>query len=84
MRRRCGGPSLSSLRSDGSGNFVVVWMSNTQDGSSNGVFGQVGADSAGNFIVAWSSDAQGGSGYGVFGQRYGQIVPVELMHFRVE
>lgn len=44
---------------------------------------------SGNFVVVWQSDMQDGglqegSGYGVFGQRYSQIVPVELMHFRVE
>jgi hypothetical protein len=27
---------------------------------------------------------QDGWGYAVFGQRYGMIVPVELMHFRVD
>jgi hypothetical protein len=44
----------------------------------------VAADSAGDFVVAWSSLGQDGSNYGVFGQRYGPIVPVELMQFRVE
>ena len=34
--------------------------------------------------IIWSSDGQDGSSFGVFGQRYSQIVPVELMHFRVE
>jgi hypothetical protein len=38
----------------------------------------------GNFIVAWQSDQQDGSQYGVFSQRYGPIVPVELMRFGVE
>ena len=28
------------MASDSSGNFVVVWMSDSQDGSSDGVFGQ--------------------------------------------
>ena len=28
------------MASDSSGNFVVVWESNNQDGSSSGVFGQ--------------------------------------------
>ena len=37
-----------------------------------------------NFVVVWQSDLQDGSSYGVFGQRYSPIVPVELMHFRVE
>jgi hypothetical protein len=44
----------------------------------------VAADSSGNFVVVWSSGGQDGSSHGVFGQRYSQIVPVELMHFRVE
>jgi hypothetical protein len=44
----------------------------------------VGADSSGNFVVVWSSYPQDGSSWGVFGQRYNMIVPVELMHFRVE
>jgi len=44
----------------------------------------VAADSCGNFVVVWESDEQDGSGFGVFGQRYNMIVPVELMHFRVE
>ena len=39
------------------------------------------ADSSGNFVVIWDSMAQGGN---VFGQRFGQIVPVELMRFGVE
>jgi hypothetical protein len=34
--------------------------------------------------VVWISGTQDGDGLGVFGQRYSQIVPVELMHFRVE
>jgi hypothetical protein len=96
---------------DASGNFVVVWTSAGQDGSSSGVFGQrflssgaplgpefrvntyttqaqnapaVATDPLGNFVVSWSSNAQDGSAYGIFGQRYNMIVPVELMHFRVE
>jgi hypothetical protein len=44
----------------------------------------VAAASAGNFVLAWQSDGQDGSARGVFGQRYNQIVPVELMHFRVD
>jgi len=32
--------TLPSIATDVSGNFVVVWQSNTQDGSSLGVFGQ--------------------------------------------
>jgi hypothetical protein len=44
----------------------------------------VGADPSGNFVVVWNSYGQDGSSYGVFGQRYNMILPVELMHFRVE
>jgi hypothetical protein len=43
----------------------------------------VAADSSGRFVVVWQSP-QDGSGYGIFGQRFGPIVPVELMHFHVE
>jgi hypothetical protein len=51
----------------------------------NGQFAPaVAADTAGNFVVVWASFQQDGSSYGVFGQRYSQIVPVELMHFRVD
>jgi hypothetical protein len=103
--------SLPAVAADSSGNFVVAWTSLAQDGSSDGIFGQryassgaplgsefrvntyttdvqsrasVGADSSGNFVVVWESLDQDGSGFGVFAQRYSQIVPVELMHFRVE
>jgi hypothetical protein len=99
------------VASDSTGNFVVVWTSSSQDGSSYGILGQryassgatlgpefgvntyttgaqaaasVTADAQGNFVVGWSSFGQDGSGYGVFGQRYSPILPVELMHFRVE
>ena len=102
---------VPSIASDASGNFVVVWTGDLQDGSSSGIFGQryasigaplgpefrintytsgeqslpaVGSDAAGNFVVVWRSYGQDGSHHGVFGQRYSQIVPVELMHFRVE
>jgi large repetitive protein len=44
----------------------------------------VAADPAGNFVVVWQSLGQDGSGFGIFGQRFGPILPVELMHFRVE
>jgi len=44
----------------------------------------VASDTSGNFVVVWVSYPQDGSSSGVFGQRYSQIVPVELMHFRVE
>ena len=44
----------------------------------------VDADVLGNFVVSWDSQLQDGQGLGVFGQRFGQIVPVELMHYGVE
>jgi hypothetical protein len=96
---------------DDAGDLVVVWSSNTQDGSNYGVFGQryantgtplgpefhvstytpnaqwlpaVSSDATGNFVVAWDSALQDGSGRGIYAQRYSQIVPVELMRFRVE
>lgn len=44
-----------SISSDSSGNFVVVWVSNTQDGSGYGVFGQryegSGGPLGGEFLV---------------------------------
>jgi hypothetical protein len=100
-----------SIASDAAGNFVVVWLSDGQDGSGYGAFGQryasdgallgtefrvntyttgwqftrdVAADPAGHFVVVWESLGQDGSTWGVFGQRYAAILPVELMHFRVE
>jgi len=103
--------AFPAVASDISANFVVTWTSFGQDGSGWGVFGQryvsagaplgpefqvntataayqqrpsVAAAPTGPFIVAWDSDGQDGSGEGVFGQRYGAIVPVELMHFRIE
>lgn len=36
------------------------------------------------FVVVWASGSQDGSGSGIFAQRYGPIVPVELMDFRVD
>ena len=90
---------------------MVVWLSDAEDGSTEGIFGQryastgvplgtefqvntyttggqtapsVAADALGNFVVVWDSELQDGSDYGIFGQRYGPILPVELMHFRVE
>jgi hypothetical protein len=99
-----------SAAADASGNFVVAWQG-VGSGYEFGVFGQrydssgtplgpefrvntyttndqvqpaVAADPSGNFVVVWQSAAQEGSGYGVFGQRYLPILPVELMHFRVE
>ena len=50
----------------------------------NQYFPSVAADSAGNFVVVWTSYGQDGSGLGIFAQRYGPIVPVELMHVSVE
>jgi hypothetical protein len=44
----------------------------------------IAADANGDFVVVWNSNAQDGQGSGVFAQRYNMIVPVELMHFRVE
>jgi len=44
----------------------------------------VAADPLGNFVVTWDSQLQDGSGLGVFAQRYGPILPVELMHAGVE
>jgi hypothetical protein len=103
--------SVPSVASDPAGNFVVAWTSYYQDGSVGGAFAQrydssgvplgpefrvntyvtdaqtfpvVAADAAGEFVVIWRSDYQDGSSFGVYGQRYSQIVPVELMHFRVE
>jgi hypothetical protein len=38
----------------------------------------------GDFVIVWKSWGQDGSAYGVFGQRFGRIVPVELMAVRVE
>jgi hypothetical protein len=105
------GESYPAVASDASGNFVVSWASNTQDGSNSGVFGQryaasgipagsefrvntfttsdqdqpaVASDPLGNFVVVWTSNTQDGSLDGVFGQRYGPIVPVELIHFAVD
>jgi hypothetical protein len=100
-----------SVATDSSGNFIVMWDSTTQDGDIDGIFGQryassgtplgpefrvntfttsyqgdpsVTADSSGKFVVVWTSYLQDGGDLGVYGQRYGQIVPVELMHVRVE
>jgi len=102
------GPHVAA---DASGDFVVVWGGYAQDGYNAGIFGQryassgaplgpefrvntyttynqyvssAAADSSGRFVVVWQSSGQDGSGYGIFGQRFGPIVPVELMHFHVE
>jgi len=101
-----------SVAADSAGNFVVAWTSSGgYGGMPADVFGQrfssvgaplgpefrintyttsgqhrtaVAADPAGNFVVTWDSYGQDGAGFGVFGQRYAPILPVELMHFRVE
>jgi len=44
----------------------------------------VAAVASGDFVVTRMSYAPGAPSFDVFGQRYGQIVPVELMHFRLE
>jgi hypothetical protein len=44
----------------------------------------VAADPSGNFVVVWLSQGQDGSLAGVYGQRYGQIVPIELMGLSLE
>ena len=44
----------------------------------------VASDPAGDFVVVWQGSLQDGSAYGMFGQRFGRIVPVELMRLRVE
>jgi hypothetical protein len=43
----------------------------------------VAADPLGSFVVVWQSYPQD-TNTGVFGQRYRPILPVELLHFRVE
>jgi len=45
---------------------------------------RVASDPTGNFVVVWESQGQDGDGRGVFGQRFGRIVPVELMEYQVE
>jgi len=50
----------------------------------NQYISSVAAGPSANFVVVWQSYGQDGSGYGVFAQRFGAIVPVELMHFRVD
>jgi hypothetical protein len=102
---------IPAVAADATGNFVVAWQSDLQDGSSYGTFGQryaasgmplgaefrvnsyttaqqavpaVAADGSGTFVVVWQSVGQDGASIGVFGQRFSQMVPVELMHFRVE
>jgi hypothetical protein len=43
----------------------------------------VAVDASSNFVVIWDS-AGNGDPDGIFGQRFSMIVPVEVMHFRVE
>ena len=57
---------------------VNSYTTNTQN------YPSVAAVPSGGFVVVWQSAYQDGSNYGVFGQRYGRIVPVELMHFPVQ
>jgi len=103
--------SFPRVAADAAGDFVVVWGSDDQKGSTYGIFGQrydavgtplgpefrvntytsfhqsapaVSADPSGDFVVVWTSDVQDGSYIGVYGQRYSQMVPVELMQFRIE
>ena len=52
--------------------------------SSSQFIPSVAADPSGSFVVVWHSLLQDGSGFGIFGQRFGPILPVELMHFGVE
>lgn len=44
----------------------------------------IATDSSGNFVVVWDSFMQDGDDRGVFGQRFGRIVPVELLQYQVE
>jgi hypothetical protein len=69
---------LSSGAPTGSEFRVSTYTTGVQDAAS------VAADSSGNFVVVWMSIPQDGSGYGIFGQRYGPIVPLELVGFGVE
>ena len=49
------------------------------------LFPAAAADPAGNFVVIWHrTDPQDGSLAGIYGQRFGRIVPVELMRFAAE
>jgi len=100
-----------SVASDSSGNFVVAWVSPIPGFSNRDIFGQrfassgtplgpefrvntyttfvqykptVASDAAGNFVVVWQGFNQDDLAYGIVGQRFSQILPVELMHFRVE
>ena len=44
----------------------------------------VSADASVSFVVAWQSYTQDGSSDGIFGQRYGEVIPVELIQLSVE
>jgi hypothetical protein len=106
------GPQSSpSVASDGSGNFVVVWVGAGPGDANDSILGQryassgaslgpeflvntyttsyqnvpvLAAGAAGEFVVAWQSYTQDGSDFGIFGQRFGPIVPVQLLDFSVE
>jgi hypothetical protein len=80
----------------GSSTFEVFGQRYTSDGAPLGTEfrvntyttnaqyqGVVAVDPLG-FVVVWQGVGQDGSDWGVFGQRYLPIVPVDLMHFRVE
>jgi large repetitive protein len=56
---------------------------NTQTSSAE-VDPSVAADASGRFVVVWQSFIKDGSSYGIFAQRFGPIVPVELMGVGVE
>lgn len=73
------GQRYSSAGSPLGGEFQV----NTYT-TANQNFPSVGADSLGNFVVAWEAFGQDASDYGIFGQRYGPILPVELIQFNVD
>ena len=46
-------------------------------------FPSLASDPAGHFVVVWQSETFPNGGLDVFGQRYGVIVPVELLDFTV-
>ena len=57
---------------------VNTYTTNSQVGGSTAI------DAAGDFVMVWTSRFQDGSEYGIFGQRFGRIVPVELMGVGVQ
>ena len=57
---------------------VNTYTTNSQAG------GSAAGDAAGNFVIVWTSRHQDGSQYGIFGQRFGRIVPVELIGVGVQ